>query len=125
MIWSSSSHFSHFSKIFSVSDLFQRCVDPNEDTASITSPSNELHYFSWELLAFRYFGESNAVVIVCEVLVCKNEPFWKLTEECKRCGQTSNRKRRDVDSDDETVLQKMTVSSQLLFIIDRSPKEPG
>ncbi|XP_066926759.1 serine-rich adhesin for platelets-like [Clytia hemisphaerica] len=104
--------------------ISNRCVDPNEETTFITSPSNELHYFSWELLAFRYFGESNSVVIVCEVLICKNEPFWNLSEQCKRCDQTSNRKRRDVDVDDE-VLQKTTVSSQPLFLIERSPKEPG
>uniref|UniRef100_A0A7M5XBD1 ZP domain-containing protein n=1 Tax=Clytia hemisphaerica TaxID=252671 RepID=A0A7M5XBD1_9CNID len=67
------------------------------------------------MLAFRYFGNSNAVIIVCEVLICKNEDFADLSEECKRCGQT-NRKRRAVS--DSLVLEKTTISSQPIFIIN-------
>ena len=101
-----------------------RCAGADEETAVITSSSNELNYFSWELLAFRYFGESNAVVIVCEVLICKNEPIWKLTEECKRCGQTANKRKRrkaddDDDDEDEDVIEKTTVSSKPFFIIKK------
>uniref|UniRef100_A0A7M5WXB5 Uncharacterized protein n=1 Tax=Clytia hemisphaerica TaxID=252671 RepID=A0A7M5WXB5_9CNID len=102
--------------------IADRCAGADEATAVITSPSNELHSFSWELLAFRYFGESNAVVIVCEVLVCKNEPFLELSDECRRCGQTSNRrKRRNIDGD---VIEKKEVISKPFFIINKRQEQP-
>ncbi|XP_066930347.1 cuticlin-6-like isoform X3 [Clytia hemisphaerica] len=94
--------------------ITDRCED--DETTAITSSKTAIHRFSWEMLAFRYFGNSNAVIIVCEVLICKNDDFADLSGECKRCGQTSNRKRRAVS--DSLVLEKTTISSQPIFIID-------
>ena len=99
-----------------------RCAGSEEDTAVITSPSNEIHSFSWELLAFKYFGGNSVVVFTCEVLVCKNDPFSQLSNECKRCGQTSNRRRRAVEGDGKAepdVLEKTFVSTQRFLIVDR------
>uniref|UniRef100_A0A7M5TQX6 ZP domain-containing protein n=1 Tax=Clytia hemisphaerica TaxID=252671 RepID=A0A7M5TQX6_9CNID len=97
-----------------------RCED--DETTAITSSKTAIHRFSWEMLAFRYFGNSNAVIIVCEVLICKNEDFADLSGECKRCGQTSKRKRKAVS--DSLILEKTTISSQPIFIINL-PDKPG
>ncbi|XP_066920704.1 uncharacterized protein [Clytia hemisphaerica] len=107
--------------------ISNRCVSPNvKETTVITSLATSLHQFSWELSAFRYFGDSNTVVIVCEVLVCKNDAFWRLSEECKRCGQTSNRRKRRENEEEENqsvVLQKRTVSSEPIYIIEKSQRQ--
>ena len=103
--------------------FFRRCAGQDDDTTRITSPNNAIHRFSWELLAFRYFGSSDAVVIVCEVLICKNDPFGILSEECKRCGQTSNRRRRDeVDSKENAILGRSIVETPPIYIIERQGK---
>ncbi|XP_066930138.1 uncharacterized protein [Clytia hemisphaerica] len=98
--------------------ITDRCED--DETTAITSSKTAIHRFSWEMLAFRYFGNSNAVIIVCEVLICKNEDFADLSGECKRCGQTSKRKKRAVS--DSMVLEKTTISSQPIFIINLPDK---
>ena len=62
-------------------------------------------------------------MFTCEVLVCKNDPFSQLSNECKRCGQTSNKKRRAIEGDgkaDQDVLEKTFVSTRRFFIVDRN-----
>ena len=93
-----------------------RCLG-EDDTTQITSPSNAIHGFTWQMLAFRYFGNSDGVIITCEVLVCKNEPCGSLSDKCKRCGQAYNRRGRKVDTDD-TVLIKTIMTSQPIYIIE-------
>ncbi|XP_066922917.1 ZP domain-containing protein-like isoform X2 [Clytia hemisphaerica] len=105
--------------------IANRCAGQDDNTTQITSANNAIHTFSWELLAFRYFGSSDAVIIVCEVLICKNDPFAILSEECKRCGQIrtrygQDRRRRDeVYSKENTILERSTIQTAPIYIIER------
>ena len=112
-----------FLEIENVCFLSKRCAGQDDATVRITSPNNAIHEFSLELLAFRYFGSSDAVVIVCEVLICKNDPFASLSEECKRCGQTSNRRRRnEADSKENAIIGRSIVQTPPIYIMERQGK---
>ena len=68
--------------------------------------------------AFRYFGNSDGIVITCRVLVCRNNPFDQLTDECKRCGQTTVRRKRRNDKE-EDVLSEKSLKSAPIFLVAR------
>eukprot|EP00111_Clytia_hemisphaerica_P020104 TCONS_00059241-protein len=97
-----------------------RCVGDDE-TLAITSSNQQTHMFSWEMEAFRYFGNSDGIVITCRVLVCRNNPFDQLTDECKRCGQTTVRRKRrnDEDEEEKDVLSETSLKSDPIFLVER------
>uniref|UniRef100_A0A7M5X091 ZP domain-containing protein n=1 Tax=Clytia hemisphaerica TaxID=252671 RepID=A0A7M5X091_9CNID len=72
--------------------------------------------------AFRYFGDSDGIIITCRFLICRNRPIGQLTDECRRCGQRTFplRRKRDAAKEDESnVLTDKSVKSPPIFIAVR------
>uniref|UniRef100_A0A7M5WTV1 Uncharacterized protein n=2 Tax=Clytia hemisphaerica TaxID=252671 RepID=A0A7M5WTV1_9CNID len=89
----------------------------------ILSPSNAIHIFEWELVVGRFFDDSDGIKIICEVSICNNAPYGDLNEECKRCGQTSNkRKRRNIDDEKEKITKE--TATRTFYIIDKDSPSP-
>ena len=85
---------------------------------TILSPSNAIHTFEWELVIGRFFDDSDGIKIICEVSICNNVPFANLDQECRRCGQTSNkRKRRDVEDGKNKITRETT--TRIFYIIEK------
>uniref|UniRef100_A0A7M6DJB4 ZP domain-containing protein n=1 Tax=Clytia hemisphaerica TaxID=252671 RepID=A0A7M6DJB4_9CNID len=84
----------------------------------ILSPSNAIHIFEWELVVGRFFDDSDGIKIICEVSICNNAPYGDLNEECKRCGQTTKkRKRRNIDDEKEKITKE--TATRTFYIIDK------
>ncbi|XP_066919363.1 von Willebrand factor D and EGF domain-containing protein-like [Clytia hemisphaerica] len=105
-----------------------RCSVGGETSVTITTTPQDTREFSWEMEAFRYFGDSDGIIITCRILICRNRPIDQLSEECRRCGQKAPlRRKRNVDNDNEdsdNVLTDKSVKSRPIFIAERSmPKD--
>lgn len=91
----------------------------------ITSSLNDTHTFSWDMLAFRYFGNSDGVIIKCRVLICTNfDDSPELSDpQCSRCGQLPSRlrKRRALNGDDARIVESV-VTSGPIFIVNTGGK---
>ena len=103
----------------------RRC--PGDDNSvKLVSQSNATHKFSWEMLAFRYFGDSDGVIINCRVLICTNDDANSPggVNECSRCGEAPGpfRRRRALGDEAKGQIVESIVSSQPIFIIDRRGK---
>ena len=94
-----------------------------DDTVKITSLSNDTHAFSWEMLAFRYFGNSDGVIISCRVLICTNlDDSPKLIDPlCTRCGELSFRRKRRALNGARNF--ESVVTSEPIFIVDNRGKQ--
>uniref|UniRef100_A0A7M6DM46 ZP-C domain-containing protein n=1 Tax=Clytia hemisphaerica TaxID=252671 RepID=A0A7M6DM46_9CNID len=100
-----------------------RCSVGGETGVTITTTPQDTREFSWEMEAFRYFGDSDGIIITCRILICRNRPFDQLSEECRRCGQKAPlalRRKRNVDNEDDDVLTDKSVKSQPIFIAVRN-----
>ena len=103
---------------------FFRCSVGGETSVIITTTPQDTRDFSWEMEAFRYFGDSDGIIITCRVLICRNRPFDQLSEECRRCGQRAplRRKRNAENKETENVLTDKSVKSRPIFIAERNSK---
>ena len=104
---------------------FFRCSVGGETGVTITSTPQDTSHFSWEMEAFRYFGDSDGIIITCRILICRNRPIEQLTDECRRCGQRPFplRRKRDTANDDESnVLIDRSVKSRPIYIAVRDSK---
>eukprot|EP00111_Clytia_hemisphaerica_P012530 TCONS_00036835-protein len=99
-----------------------KCSVGGETGVTITSTPQDTSHFSWEMEAFRYFGDSDGIIITCRILICRNRPIGQLTDECRRCGQRPFplRRKRDAAKEDEiNVLTDKSVKSLPIFIAVR------
>jgi len=87
-----------------------------DSTVKINTLNSEEKKFSWEMLAFRYFGNSNGVKITCKISICSTVNKQS-RPECLRCGQVK-RKKREIDDDEEAVVTKY-VTSPVIYIFQR------
>lgn len=99
----------------------EKCENPDDSSVKILTPSNSTHSFSWEMLAFRYFGNSDGVVIKCQILICEDD--GSLFGECDRCNHDGGggvifRKRREIK--DKVQPKLSVITSRPIFIVDAS-----
>jgi len=95
-----------------------RCTDAGDGTVQLPSTAAQVmssSYFSWSNQAFRFFGSSANIYIVCDVLICLKTDT---SPPCGRCGGA--RKRRDVFALDTDEGRKMSkkVTAPLIVILD-------
>jgi len=65
---------------------------PNMADGTIRIPyENDQKLFKWENEAFRFFGDSDAVYITCNVNVCNSNDYG---DDCLRCNSIKRRRRR-------------------------------
>eukprot|EP00111_Clytia_hemisphaerica_P020197 TCONS_00059522-protein len=65
---------------------------PNMADGTISIPyENDQKLFKWENEAFRFFGDSDAVYITCNVNVCNSNDYG---DDCLRCNSIKRRRRR-------------------------------
>lgn len=96
-----------------------RCADAGDGTVKLPSFAPQVmdtSHFSWSNQAFRFFGSSANIYIVCDVLICLKTDT---SLSCEKCGGPA-RKRRDVFALDTDEGRKMSkkVTAPLIVILD-------
>ena len=96
-----------------------RC--PNSGFSSslkINSGVNDTKSFEWQDIAFRYYGDSNTVRIVCDLVVCPVREFSNTSEQCKRCNNKGGRRRRDVTSEGGYKVSTVRVETAQFYLVE-------
>merc|ERR1712212_1261362 len=65
------------------------CPNAADGTVQVTNTDDKTVY-EWENEAFRFFGDSDAVYVTCEVTVCESS---NSASECNRCEAPARRRR--------------------------------
>jgi len=89
------------------------CPNKRDGTVKITENKNQ-KVFEWKNEAFRFFGDSDAVYITCDVIVCKSSD---MAAECNRCDANKRRRRRYVATSSHKAARLMVTDGVEYYLV--------